>query len=70
MTDALKLWVYFGDSQLTGAELTSDALMDSLARRQVAVSALWFGALSGNIRRIGGVFYLLLRRNGADGGNP
>lgn len=43
MTEALKLWVYFGDSQLTGAELTSDALMDCLARRHVAVSALCRG---------------------------
>ena len=43
MTDALKLWVYFGDSQLTGNELTSDALMDCLARRHVAVSALCRG---------------------------
>lgn len=43
MTEALKLWVYFGDSQVTGAELTSDALMDSLARRRVAVSALCRG---------------------------
>jgi PII-like signaling protein len=43
VTEALKLWVYFGDSQLTGAELTSDALTDSLARRHVAVSALCRG---------------------------
>jgi PII-like signaling protein len=43
VTDALKLWVYFGDSQLTGPDLTSDALMDSLARRHVAVSALCRG---------------------------
>lgn len=43
MIDALKLWVYFGDSQLTGAELTSDALMDCMARRRVAVSALCRG---------------------------
>jgi len=43
VTEALKLWVYFGDSQLTGAELTSDALMDCLARRHVAVSALCRG---------------------------
>jgi PII-like signaling protein len=43
VTDALKLWVYFGDSQVTRAELTSDALMDSLARRHVAVSALCRG---------------------------
>jgi PII-like signaling protein len=43
VTEALKLWIYFGDSQLTGAELTSDALMDSLARRHVAVSALCRG---------------------------
>jgi PII-like signaling protein len=43
MTEALKLWVYFGDSQLTGADLTSDALMDAFARRQVAVSALCRG---------------------------
>jgi PII-like signaling protein len=43
VTEALKLWVYFGDSQLTGAELTSDALMDCFARRQVAVSALCRG---------------------------
>jgi PII-like signaling protein len=43
VTEALKLWVYFGDSQLTGAELTSDALMDSLARRHVAASALCRG---------------------------
>ena len=43
MTEALKLWVYFGDSQLTGAELTSDALMDCLARRHVTVSALCRG---------------------------
>jgi PII-like signaling protein len=43
VTEALKLWVYFGDSQLTGADLTSDALMDSLARRHVAVSALCRG---------------------------
>ncbi|HEX2127388.1 MAG TPA: DUF190 domain-containing protein [Thermoleophilaceae bacterium] len=43
MTEALKLWVYFGDSQLTRAELTSDALMDALARRHVAVSALCRG---------------------------
>ena len=43
MTDALKLWVYFGDTQLTGAELTSDALMDSVARHQVAASALCRG---------------------------
>jgi PII-like signaling protein len=43
VTDALKLWVYFGDSQHTGSELTSDALMDSLARRHVAVSALCRG---------------------------
>jgi PII-like signaling protein len=41
--DALKLWVFFGDSQLTGAELTSDALMDCFARRHVAVSALCRG---------------------------
>jgi PII-like signaling protein len=43
VTEALKLWVYFGDAQLTGPELTSDALMDSLARRRVAVSALCRG---------------------------
>ncbi len=43
MIDALKLWVYFGDSQLTGTELTSDALMDCMARHQVAVSALCRG---------------------------
>lgn len=43
MTEALKLWVYFGDSQLTGPELTSDALMDSFARRHIAVSALCRG---------------------------
>lgn len=43
MIDALKLWIYFGDSQLTGAELTSDALMDCMARRQVAASALCRG---------------------------
>jgi PII-like signaling protein len=43
VTEALKLWVYFGDSQLTGAELTSDALMDSLARRHVTVSTLCRG---------------------------
>lgn len=43
MTEALKLWVYFGDSQLTGAELTSDALIDCFARRHVAVSALCRG---------------------------
>lgn len=43
MIDALKLWVYFGDSQLTGAALTSDALMDCMARRRVAVSALCRG---------------------------
>jgi PII-like signaling protein len=43
VTDALKLWVFFGDSQLTGSELTSDALMDLLARRHVAVSALCRG---------------------------
>jgi PII-like signaling protein len=41
--DALKLWVFFGDSQLTGDELTSDALMDCFARRHVAVSALCRG---------------------------
>lgn len=43
MTEALKLWVYFGDSQLTGADLTSDALMDCFARRGVAASALCRG---------------------------
>ncbi len=43
MTDALKLWVYYGDSQQTGPELTSDALMDCFARRRVAVSALCRG---------------------------
>ena len=43
MTDALKLWVYYGDSQHTGPELTSDALMDCFARRRVAVSALCRG---------------------------
>jgi PII-like signaling protein len=43
MTDALKLWVFFGDSQLTGAELTSDALMDAFARRRVIASALCRG---------------------------
>jgi PII-like signaling protein len=43
VTEALKLWVYFGDSQLTGAELTSDALMDCLASHEVAVSALCRG---------------------------
>lgn len=43
MTEALKLWVYFGDSQVTGAELTSDALMDCFARRHVRVSALCRG---------------------------
>jgi PII-like signaling protein len=43
VTEALKLWVYFGDSQLTRVDLTSDALMDSLARRNVAVSALCRG---------------------------
>jgi PII-like signaling protein len=43
VTEALKLWVYFGDSQLTGSDLTSDALMDSLSRRHVAVSALCRG---------------------------
>lgn len=43
MTEALKLCVYYGDSQLTGPELTSDALMDCFARRQVAVSALCRG---------------------------
>jgi PII-like signaling protein len=43
VTEALKLWVYFGDSQLTGADLTSDALMDAMARRRVAASALCRG---------------------------
>jgi PII-like signaling protein len=43
VTEALKLWVYFGDSQVTDADLTSDALMDVLARRHVAVSALCRG---------------------------
>src|SRR5215211_787833 len=43
VTEALKLWVYFGETQLTGPELTSDALMDVLARRHVAVSALCRG---------------------------
>ena len=43
MTEALKLWVYFGDSQLTGAELTSDALIDCFSRHQVTVSALCRG---------------------------
>lgn len=43
MIEALKLWVYFGDSQLTRDELTSDALMDLLARRHVAVAALCRG---------------------------
>lgn len=43
MTEALKLWVYFGDSQVTRAELMSDALMDTLARRHVTVSALCRG---------------------------
>lgn len=43
MTEALKLWVYFGDSQLTGSALTSDALMDCLAGHEVAVSALCRG---------------------------
>lgn len=43
MTDALKLRIYFGDSHLTGAELTSDALMDSIARHGVAASALCRG---------------------------
>lgn len=43
MTDALKLWVYFGDSQVTGPDLTSDALMDILARRHATVSALCRG---------------------------
>lgn len=43
MTDALKLWVYYGDSQHTGPELTSDALMDCFAHRRVAVSALCRG---------------------------
>jgi len=43
VTEALKLWVHFGDSQLTGAELTSDAVMVRLARRGVAASALYRG---------------------------
>jgi PII-like signaling protein len=43
VTEALKLWVYFGDSQLTRGDLTSDALMDALARRHVTVSALCRG---------------------------
>lgn len=43
MTEALRLWVYHGDSQLTGPELTSDALMDCFARHQVAASALCRG---------------------------
>jgi len=43
VTEALKLWIYFGESQLTGTELTSDAVMDCLARRHVAVSALCRG---------------------------
>lgn len=43
MTEAFRLCVYFGDSQLTGAELTSNVLMDCLARRRVAVSALCRG---------------------------
>jgi PII-like signaling protein len=43
VTEALKLWIFFGDSQLTRAELTSDALMDVLARRHVVVSALCRG---------------------------
>jgi PII-like signaling protein len=43
VTEALKLWIYFGDSQLTRADLTSDALMDCLARRHVTVSALCRG---------------------------
>jgi len=43
VTEALKLWVYFGDSQVTRAELMSDALMDTLARRHVTVSALCRG---------------------------
>jgi PII-like signaling protein len=43
VTEALRLWVHFGDSQLTGAELTSDALMDRLARRGVVASALYRG---------------------------
>jgi hypothetical protein len=29
VAEALKRWLYFGDSQVTGADLTSDALMDS-----------------------------------------
>lgn len=51
MIDALKLWIYFGDSQLTGAELTSDALMDCMARRQVAVSALCRGIMGFGLNR-------------------
>jgi PII-like signaling protein len=43
VTEALKLWVYFGESQITGADLTSDALMDAMARRRVAASALCRG---------------------------
>jgi PII-like signaling protein len=43
VTEALKLWVYFGDSQLTRTELTSDALMDCLARHHVTASALCRG---------------------------
>lgn len=43
MREALKLWVYFGDSQLTGPELTSDALMDCFARHGVAASVLCRG---------------------------
>lgn len=43
MSEALKLWVYFGESQLTGDELTSDALMDCCAHRNVTVSALCRG---------------------------
>jgi PII-like signaling protein len=43
VTEALKLWIFLGDSQLTGADLTSNALMDTLARHRVAVSALCRG---------------------------
>lgn len=43
MNDALKLGVYFGDSQTTGNRLTSDALIEVFDRHVLAASGLFRG---------------------------
>ena len=51
IAEALKLSVYFGDSLTTGAALSSDALMQRLAERDVRLSALIRGVEGFGINR-------------------